>query len=181
MPASVIATRGGWDSQRRRKMEMGKGRKEKACREGMLESYPCRGLTSPLSLSLLSSTPWRLPRVCMYSTVLYSAVHPPPPQISGRGPLVVKRLVSFLPWCMAPFSPLTSPHQPMSYLPAFPLLSRPALVSYHRRLGLGRPVNTFFTYTPQLEILPSLATYIHGTPPPTTTATKRFNGFTCLC
>ena len=156
----------------------GEGKEGEGLPRGMLESYQCRGLTSPLSL--LSSTPRRLPRVCMYSTVLYSAVHPPPPQISGRGPLVVKRLVSFLPWCMAPFSPLTSPHQPMSYLPAFPLLFRPALVSYHRRLGLGRPVNTFFTYAPQLEILPSLATYIHGTPPPTTT-TKRFNGFTCLC
>lgn len=176
MPASVIATRGGWDSQRRRKMEMGKGRKKKACREGMLESYPCRGLTSPLSL--LSSTPRRLPRVCMYSTALYSAVHPPPPQISGRGPLVVKRLVYFLPWCMAPSSPLTSPHQPMSYLPAFPLLSRPALVSYHRRLGLGRPVNTFFMFSPARDI--ALLGHIHNGTHHTTT-TKRFNGFTCLC
>ena len=75
----------------------------------------------------------------------------------------------FPPRFMAPFSPLTSPHQPLSYLPAFPLLSRPALVSYHRLLGLRRPVTTF-TFTSSRYFSPWPHTYM------STTTTKRLNG-----
>lgn len=71
---------------------------------------------------------------------------------------------------------IPSPHQPMSYLPAFPLLSRPALVSYHRRLGLGRPVNTFFTFSLLEMILLSLATYMHAHH-----HHEKVQRFTCLC
>lgn len=45
----------------------------------MLEKYLCHGLNDPVLSSTLV-----LPRVPVYSTILYSTVHPQP-QISGRG------------------------------------------------------------------------------------------------
>lgn len=123
--------------------------------------------------------PWRcLGSVCTVPSCTAQYIH------NHRSLVVVPRGETpglFPPRYMAPFSPLTSPHQPLSYLPAFPLLSRPALVSYHRLLGLGRPVTTF-TFTSSRYF--SLLGHIHTcTPPPRKGSTVHMSVLTCghLC